>query len=74
MSETMVWEYLIFVPTFIFEMGSDPQMERIEHSLLEHGDGHCHPPPNASGDDDGVAASCIEVTELVLVVRAVHQL
>jgi hypothetical protein len=38
------------------------------------GDGHYHPPPNASGDDEHVEASCIGVTELVLVVRAVHQL
>lgn len=38
------------------------------------GDGHYHPPPNASSDDDDVEASCIEVTELVLVARAVHQL
>jgi hypothetical protein len=38
------------------------------------GDGHYHPPPNASTDDDDVAESCIGVTELVLVARAVHQL
>jgi hypothetical protein len=38
------------------------------------GDGHYHPPPNASSDDDDVEASCIGVTELVLVARAVHQL
>lgn len=38
------------------------------------GDGHYHPPPDASKDDDDVEASCIEVTELVLVARAVHQL
>jgi hypothetical protein len=38
------------------------------------GDGHYHPPPNASSDDDDVEASCIEVTEIVLVARAVHQL
>jgi hypothetical protein len=38
------------------------------------GDGHYHPPPNASNDDGDVEASCIEVTELVLVARAVHQL
>jgi hypothetical protein len=38
------------------------------------GHGHYHPPPNASGDDDDVAASCIRVTEIVLVTRAVHQL
>jgi len=38
------------------------------------GDAHYHPPPNASSDDDDVEASCIEVTELVLIARAVHQL
>jgi hypothetical protein len=38
------------------------------------GDGHYHPPPNASSDDADVEASCIRVTELVLVARAVHQL
>lgn len=39
-----------------------------------NGDAHYHPPPNASGDTDDVEASCISVTELVLVARAVHQL
>jgi hypothetical protein len=38
------------------------------------GDGHYHPPPDASKNDDDVEASCLEVTELVLVARAVHQL
>jgi hypothetical protein len=38
------------------------------------GDEHYHPPPNASSDDVYVEASCIRVTELVLVARAVHQL
>lgn len=38
------------------------------------GDGHYHPPPDASSDDDGVDASCLRVTELVVVARAVHQL
>ncbi len=38
------------------------------------GDGHYHPPPNASSDDDDVSESCIRVTEIVLVARAVHQL
>jgi hypothetical protein len=38
------------------------------------GDGHYHPPPNAASDDADVEASCITVTELVLVARAVHQL
>lgn len=37
-------------------------------------DAHYHPPPNASSDNDDVEASCISVTELVLVARAVHQL
>lgn len=38
------------------------------------GDAHYHPPPNGSSDDDDVEASCISVTELVLVARAAHQL
>jgi hypothetical protein len=38
------------------------------------GDGHYHPPPNASSDDGEVKASCIRVTEFVPVARAVHQL
>lgn len=38
------------------------------------GDAHYHPPPNASNDDADVEASCISVTEIVLVARAVHQL
>lgn len=38
------------------------------------GDGHYHPPPNASSGDDDVAESCIRVIEIVLVARAVHQL
>ncbi|MFQ3284257.1 MAG: hypothetical protein ACI9TI_001610 [Natronomonas sp.] len=38
------------------------------------GDGHYHPPPNASNNDGDIGASCIGVTELVLVARAVHQL
>jgi len=42
-----------------------------EYTRLD-GDAHYHPPPNASSD--AVEASCIEVTELVLTVRAVHQL
>lgn len=32
------------------------------------------PPPNASSDDDDVEASCIGVSEPVLVAGAVHQL
>ena len=38
------------------------------------GEAHCHRPPNASSDHDDVDASCIGVTELVLVARAVHRL
>jgi hypothetical protein len=38
------------------------------------GDAHYHPPPDASSDNDDVEASCLSVTELVLVARAVHQL
>lgn len=39
-----------------------------------NGDGHYHPPPDALSDDDDVEASCLRVTELVLVTRAVHHL
>jgi hypothetical protein len=35
---------------------------------------HYHPPSNASSDDDDVDASCIGITEIVLVARAVQQL
>jgi hypothetical protein len=38
------------------------------------GDGHYHPPPDASSDDEDVEESCIRITEIVLVARAVHQL
>lgn len=38
------------------------------------GDGHYHPPPNASSTNDTVEASCVRVTELVLVARATHHL
>jgi hypothetical protein len=38
------------------------------------GDSHYHPPPNASGNDEDVEASCLRVTEILLVTRAVHQL
>jgi hypothetical protein len=38
------------------------------------GDAHYHPPPTASSDDADVDASCIAVTEIDLVARAVHQL
>jgi len=39
-----------------------------------NGDGHYHPPPDASSDDAAVEATCIEVTELILVARTIHQL
>lgn len=37
-------------------------------------DAHYHPPPNAASDDAEVETSCIRVSELVLIARAVHQL
>lgn len=37
-------------------------------------DHHFHPPPNASSAPDDVATSCIEVSEVLLVARAVHTL
>lgn len=42
-------------------------------STAPDGDAHYHPPPTASRDDVDVESSCIGVTELVLVARAVHQ-
>lgn len=35
-------------------------------------DSHFHPPPTASNAPDDVQASCIDVSEVVLVARAVH--
>ena len=37
-------------------------------------DSHFHPPPNASSAPDDVEASCIDVSEVILVARAVHVL
>lgn len=37
-------------------------------------DHHFHPPPTASSVSDDVEASCIEVSEVILVARAVHVL
>jgi hypothetical protein len=48
--------------------------EHIHEYSVPDSDAHYHPPPNASGDDDDVEASCVRVTELVLVARSVHQL
>jgi len=41
---------------------------------MPRGDAHYHPPPDAASDDADVAGSCIEVTDLALVARAIHQL
>lgn len=38
------------------------------------GDGHFHPPPDASTDPRDVEDSCIEVSAIELVARAVHKL
>lgn len=38
------------------------------------GDGHFHPPPEASSDPGDVVDSCISVSEIELVARAVHVL
>lgn len=37
-------------------------------------DSHFHPPPDASADPQEVEASCIDVSEVELVARAVHRL
>lgn len=39
-----------------------------------HGDAHFHPPPEASSNSSAVEDSCIEVTEIELVARAIHKL
>ena len=36
------------------------------------GDNHFHPPPNATSTPDDVETSCIEVSEVEIVARAVH--
>jgi len=57
------------------DVGRNLRSDVHPHEYTEpDGDAHYHPPPNASSDDDDVDASCIRVTELVLVARAVHQL
>lgn len=38
------------------------------------GDAHFHPPPDASADPQEVEESCIDVSEVGLVARAVHRL
>jgi hypothetical protein len=57
------------------DMGRDLRWDAHPHDYTApEDDEHYHPPPDASSDDDDVEASCISVTELVLVARAVHQL
>ena len=52
----------------------EPQWPTRRSLTVAESDAHYHPPPRASRDDDDVAASCLRVTETVLVARAVHQL
>lgn len=57
------------------DVGRNLRWDVHPHEYTEpNGDAHYHPPPNASSDDNNIEASCIRVTELVLVARAVHQL
>jgi len=57
------------------ETGRDLRWDIHPHEYTDpDDDAHYHPPPNASSTDDDVGASCIGVTELVLVTRAIHQL
>jgi len=57
------------------DVGRNLRWDSHPHEHTEpDSDAHYHSPPNASSDDGDVGTSCISVTELVLVVRAVHQL
>ncbi len=57
------------------DIGRDLRWDVHPHDYTHpDGDAHYHPPPNASSDDSDVEGSCIRVTELVLVARAVQQL
>ena len=57
------------------DMNRNLRWDRHPHEYTDpDGDAHYHPPPDVSSDDDDVEASCIGVTEIVLVTRAVHQL
>jgi hypothetical protein len=57
------------------DVGRNLRWDSHPHEYTEpDSDAHYHPPPNASSDDGDVGKSCISVTELVLVARAVHQL
>jgi hypothetical protein len=59
---------------FSDETGRNLRWDLHPHEYTDpDADAHYHPPPNASSDD-AAEASCIDVTELVLVARAVHQL
>lgn len=55
------------------DAGRNLRWDGHPHDYTITSDEHYHPPPDASSDDDDVEASCIRVTELVLVARAVHQ-
>lgn len=57
------------------DVGRNLRWDIHPHEYTEpDSDAHYHPPPNASSADGDVDKSCISVTELVLVARAVHQL
>jgi hypothetical protein len=57
------------------DAGRDCRWDRHPHDYPAPADDrHFHPPPDAPVDADTVEASCIEVTETVLVAMAVHRL
>jgi len=57
------------------DVGRDLRWDIHLHGYtMPRGDAHYHPPPDAASDDPDVEDSCIEVTDLELVARAVHQL
>ena len=57
------------------DVGRNLRWDIHPHEYTEpSSDAHYHIPTNASSDEGDVGKSCISVTELVLVARAVHQL
>lgn len=59
---------------------TDSQSRNLRWDVHSHdyprpsGDGHFHPPPDATNTPSEVEESCIEVTSVELVARAVHAL
>ena len=56
------------------DVGRNLRLDVHPHDYtIPTGDAHYHPPPDAARDDADGADSCIEVTDLALVARAIHQ-